>query len=153
RSSWLSKLFGRGPRKPIRRAPQRPLGLEYLEDRVVPTNMIDVQSTSGAALRFLAKTDFTEDSTGTVFSVGTEGDPVEVGFVPGDGETFQPLLMFTVQTDPKEKIEGFVSIQRSKNSFEVGGAAEMDMVVVGGSPGAPIPIWQQTDVGDDQVFD
>src|SRR5262249_24414116 len=82
-----------------------------------------------------------------VVSVGASGT-LEIG-----DNTFKPLLMFTVGKDADADLEGFVAIQRSKNSFEVSGAAEMDMVVVGGSPGAPIPIWQQTNVGDDQVFD
>src|SRR5262245_49095030 len=99
RSSWLSKLFGRGPRKPIRRAPRRLLGLEFLEDRVVPVTQIDVVTPSGGALRFLASTDFTEEPGGTVFGVGNDGDTVAVGFVPAAGQTFAPLLNLTVNKD------------------------------------------------------
>ena len=80
RTSWLSKLFGRGPRKPIRRAPQRLLGVEYLEDRVVPATQFDF-----GGLRFVASNDFLVDPDGDYYA--HEGT-VQIGYTPAANESF-----------------------------------------------------------------
>jgi hypothetical protein len=73
--------------------------------------------------------------------VGTNGT-----FVIGDN-TFEPLLQFVVQKDASAGNKGSVTIQTLSNSFEVLGAAEMDLKI-----SKHLKIWQQTDAGDDQVF-
>ena len=77
RLSWLSPLFGRGPRTPIRRAPKKLLGFESLEDRIVPVTQVDL-----GGLRFLASADFDFDSGTGQFSLFEPGEYITVGFTP-----------------------------------------------------------------------
>src|SRR5262245_61832650 len=95
RTPWLSKLFGRRPRTPIRRAPQTRLGVECLEDRLVPANLIDLDGLRFMAYHGNSSIDFTENvdhTNGTQYFVGNEGDSVSVGFAPG---TITPQVTVT----------------------------------------------------------
>ena len=81
-SSWLSKLFGRGPRTPIRRPPR--LAFERLEDRVVPVTQVDY-----GGLRFVASNDFLVDSDGDFYA---KNGTVSIGYTPAAAEAFRPLV-------------------------------------------------------------
>ena len=154
--SWIRKLFARPVTRPSRKTPIRRssrLAIEPLEDRVVPVNQIDVIDLERRGPAVPGQHRLHRRPTGPTYSVGNEGDTVSVGFVPESGETFEPLLQFTVEKDDDGDLEG------------IGGDPQEQELVRGQRrrhdgrgrgrrlPGRPIPIWKQTDVGDDQVFD
>jgi hypothetical protein len=148
-SGWFSPSFWcrRRPRKPFcRRQPWR-LALEPLEDRIVPaTDNLDV-----GGLHFIASDGFQQAPSGDYFvNTGT----VSIGYTPVGSENPLPLVQAKALSNGGSVQNAFFILKPDQTlpSFEVT-HAELDLVVVGGSPSKPLPIWKSTDPDFTETFD
>jgi hypothetical protein len=139
-SAWLPQRL---PQRPARR-PWRRLSLEQLEGRIVPaTDTLDV-----GGLRFLASDGFQSASGDHFVNTGT----VSIGYTPvGLHDQFLPLIQAKALQDGGSIKNAFFTLMANQ-TFEIA-HAELDLVVVGGTPSLPIPIWKSTDPGFTETFD
>src|SRR5262245_15473950 len=125
RNAWRCLSRPRpGRRTPIRTRPR----LEVLEDRIAPVTQLDVDG-----LRFVAATDFHQHGNDHFTD-----SKVSIGYTPAGTESFQPLL----EADP---IDGtplaIFNVDTGAHLFHIN-YYELKIVVVGGTPTVPIPIWE-----------
>jgi hypothetical protein len=146
--SWIRKLFATMglpepsrrsrppallPRPPRMHRGRRP-SLELLEDRIVPaTDTVDV-----AGLRFLASDGFQESGDDYFANTGT----VSIGYTPATAtENFLPLIQAKLLGNSGPQNAFTLQPHQTSPAFELADS-ELDLVVVGGSPTVPIPIWK-----------
>src|SRR5262245_35642393 len=130
--SWIRKLFGRPVTGPIHKAAARCRpSLECLEARIVPTEFHDV-----GGLRFLTPTEF--ESVDGTYRLG-DPDSVSIGFAPGTGETFHPLLKINL-TDGiiHDSESGVFILDPGKQTFRTSGELTMSLIDTG------LPIFKQS---------
>jgi hypothetical protein len=133
-SSWLGRSGS--PRRQPRRRAVAP-GLEFLEDRIVPSALKQIDY---GGLRFLASTQF-QQSEITRDHYADSGY-VTIGYTPAGKEKFQPLLQVDL-TGGKDKTLLSLDDQSNptKPEFELLNAV-LDIAPVGGDVVLPIPIYK-----------
>lgn len=83
-SDWMFRLFKRANGKKMTRAARAPrLGIESLEDRVVPATTITIQEAAGSLDGFLSATDGTINATDSLGVAGTLSRAALQGVGPG----------------------------------------------------------------------
>src|SRR5262249_19855458 len=130
--SGTAKRAGGACPRPIHKAAARCRpSLECLEARIVPTEFHDV-----GGLRFLTPTEF--ESVDGTYRLG-DPDSVSIGFAPGTGETFHPLLKIDL-TDGiiHDSESGVFILDPGKQSFRTSGELTMSLIDAG------LPIFKQS---------
>jgi hypothetical protein len=146
--SWLGRLGSRR-RRPYRRQPDRPLVLERLEDRTVPSA---VNLVKYGGLSFRASNPFTKDAENDYLA---NSGTVSIGYTPAGNESFQPLLVVDLTKHADGEVAGltlFTGTGPTQPEFALVDAV-LDLAAVGGEVTAAIPIFQPVDSSTAVHFD